>query len=315
MDLAPIVLFVYNRPWHTQQTLEALAKNVHADESELFVFADGPKEDASSDDLKNIKEVRKIVKSAKGFEDINIEERNKNLGLADNVIDGVTRIVNEHGKVIVLEDDILTGMYFLKFMNEALSLYQNDNKVFGISGYKYSSVKEIKNISYFLPIGSSWSYATWADRWAKINFDGKKLLSEMKGNNAKKSMNFGGYPFYEMLENQVLGNNDSWAIRFYASMFLEKGMFLYPNRSLVANIGFDNSGTHCSPDEYFSKVEISNDKIHLQKNKLDLNSKIVYSFEKSFKSRMNGNKNNSRKRTLIQYTKKSLKKVLKKLQF
>ena len=285
--LSPIILFVYNRPWHTQQTLEALAANFLADQSTLYIYCDGPKENAEPEELSKIEEVRKLIRKKQWCKEVIIKEREHNLGLSNSVIQGVTEVIEAHGSVIVLEDDILTGAYFLQFMNDGLNLYEKEPKVFGVSGYSYPAKAEIEEPTYFLPIGSSWSYATWADRWKNVNFDSVQLKAEIDKNYLKNKINFGKYPYYEMLEDQIRSKNDSWAIRFYASMFLNNGFFLFPNKSLVQNIGFDNSGTHCKTDDFFSKINVQNDEIKVEPIELKLNDKLVILVEQSFESRLN----------------------------
>lgn len=287
MKLSPIILFVYNRPRHTAQTLEALSQNYLADQSTLYIYCDGPKQNARTENLNNIEEVRKLIREKQWCKEIIIKERDQNLGLAESVIKGVSEVIEKHGRVIVLEDDILTGTYFLKFMNEALDLYENEQKVFGVSGYSYPAIAKIAQPTYFLPIASSWSYATWANRWNKVNFDSSKLLIQIDVNQLKSKMNFGNYPYYEMLEDQIRSKNDSWAIRFYSSMFLNKGFFLFPNKSLVQNIGFDNSGTHCKTDDFFSEINIHNGEIKVEPIDLKLNQKLVILVRQSFESRLN----------------------------
>jgi hypothetical protein len=284
MNLAPIVLFVYNRPEHTRKTLEALRLNDLANESILYIYADGAKEDASKTQLDAVAATRKVIKEQEWCGDVVIIESQENKGLANSVINGVTEIITKYKKVIVLEDDILTGKYFLKFMNDALNIYENETKVFGVSGYTYPTQEVIDRETYFLPIGSSWSYGTWLDRWNEVNFDGASLFNEINNRKLKRKMNFGNYPFYEMLENQIAGKVDSWAIRFYTSMFLEGKLFLFPNKSLVQNIGFDNSGEHCEEDDLFSNVNVSNDFVLVQKQIVSVHDKIQSVFKKSFDS-------------------------------
>ncbi|KJJ38205.1 hypothetical protein [Aequorivita vladivostokensis] len=310
MKLAPIILFVYNRPWHTEQTLEALSINLLADQSVLYIFSDGPKKDASPVDLTKIEEVRGVIRKKHWCKEIIIKERDQNLGLAESVIKGVTEVIEKHGRVIVLEDDILTGTYFLKFMNDALELYENESQVFGVSGYSYPSITKIEEPTYFLPIGSSWSYATWADRWKKVNFDSRQLKTAIDANQLKSKINFGNYPYYEMLEDQIKSKNDSWAIRFYASMFLNKGFFLFPNKSLVRNIGFDNSGIHCKTDNFFSIININNNEIKVEPLALTLNNKLVALVKQSFELRLIKKSKKSQSKT-PQKALKKLKVLLK----
>lgn len=250
-QLAPIILFVYNRPQHTLQTLKALSNNVLANQSELYIYCDGPKESATEEDLKRIEEVRSIVKSKDWCKKNQIIEREKNWGLAENIINGVTEIINIHEKIIVLEDDILTSIGFLKYMNDALDLYEKEENIYGITGYSYFPNEQLPN-SFLLPIGSSWSWATWKTKWKVFNNDADYLLHEIIENNQIDEFNFGNYPFFDMLKSQCEGKINSWAIRFYASFFINGGLFLHPKLPLAANIGFDNFATHTKNENVFN---------------------------------------------------------------
>jgi len=252
--LAPIILFVYNRPEHTKKTLEALSKNRLANQSELFIFSDGIKKDANKEEAKRINDVRNVIKSKKWCKTVNIIEAKDNKGLANSIINGISTTLNKYGKAIILEDDIVTSSDFLGFMNKNLDYYKDEQQVFGISGYCYPN-KIIKDTTYFLPIGSSWGWGTWLDKWNLINFNAQELLNIVNKRKLQKSMNFNGYKFYEMLVSQSNSEISSWAICFYASFFLKNGLSLFPNISLVQNIGFDDSGIHCSTDTHFSKFE------------------------------------------------------------
>jgi Glycosyl transferase family 2 len=253
MKISPIVLFVYNRPWHTRQTVEYLQKNELANQSELFVFSDGPKDGQSVD---NVEKVREYVRSIHGFKQVSVIEREKNYGLAANIIDGVSKIVNEYGRIIVLEDDLVTSPYFLSFMNDGLETYKNEDQVASIHGYIYP----LKNSNplpetFFIKGADCWGWATWKRAWDLFEADGKKLLHELNVHNLANCFDFdGAYPYTKMLENQINGKNNSWAIRWYASAFLKNKLTLYPGRSLVHNIGIDGSGTHCSTTEDFTAL-------------------------------------------------------------
>ena len=241
MKYAPIALFVYNRIDHTKKTVEALQKNKLADKSELFVFSDGAR---GKKDESAVKDVRVYIRSITGFKNITIAESMKNKGLADSIISGVTDIINAHERIIVLEDDIVTSSYFLKYMNDALTLYENDKNIASIHGYMYPIVAKLPE-TFFIKGADCWGWATWKRGWDLFENDGKKLLNELKKKKLKKEFNFfGAYPYMRMLESQILGINNSWAIRWYASAFLSNRLTLYPGRSLVRNIGMDASGTH-----------------------------------------------------------------------
>jgi hypothetical protein len=240
-NLAPIVLFVYNRPLHTQQTVEALKQNLLSKESDLFIFSDGPKTDSQTD---KVMSVRRYIQQIDGFKSITIFERDTNFGLALSIIDGVTSVVNQYGRVIVLEDDLVTSPYFLNYMNDALDLYANDNAVISVHGYIYPVASQLPE-TFFIRGADCWGWGTWKRGWDLFEEDGQKLLLELKKRKLSKAFDFNGKAKYcQMLQDQIAGKNDSWAVRWYASAFLKNKLTLYPGKSLVHNIGIDGSGTH-----------------------------------------------------------------------
>jgi hypothetical protein len=238
-DLSPVVLFVYNRPKHTKQTIESLKKNKLSIETILYVIADGPKTNGTIEDKKNINETRQLFKTLKGFKQIIIIEKEKNEGLATSVISGVTEIINKHGKVIVLEDDLLLSPFFLDYMNQGLSLYKDVSNVYSINAYMFPI--ETNKIDTFLsPLAtSSWGWATWADKWAVFEEDIQYKEIIQSHPYIRQRFNFSDYNYADTLEMR-----SSWAIKWYYSVFIRNGLGVFPTRSLVQNIGFDGSGTH-----------------------------------------------------------------------
>lgn len=262
MNLAPIILFVYNRPWHTLQTLEALAKNELAEESVLYIYADGAKGNATAEDLDQIAETRTIIRKKEWCKKVTIIESETNKGLADSVIRGTTDIVNKYGKVITLEDDVVTSKYFLKFMNEALDKYSENNEIFMVGGYNFP-VKEIKSInsSFFIPLTSTQAWGTWKRAWTifDINASG---YEELKTNDIlRKSFNLGGiYDYSGMLFKQMEDQNiSSWAIKWWWSVFKKNGLVLYPDKSLIKNIGWDATGRHSGKNNPYFDADWSED--------------------------------------------------------
>ena len=250
MSLAPIILFVYNRPSHTLKTLEALAANQLASESVLYIFADGAKENATETTLRKINETRDIVKSKQWCKETYIIERTENFGLAKSVIEGVTSTLDKYKKIIVLEDDLVTSKHFLKFMNEALDRYENEDNVACISAYIYP----IENLPelFFIKGADCWGWATWKRSWNLFEADGKKLLSELESQDKTYEFNFNNtYPYTKMLEEQIKGINNSWAIRWYASAFLKNKLCLYPGKTYVSNIGLDGSGENSGNQDIY----------------------------------------------------------------
>ncbi|MDR2388609.1 MAG: glycosyltransferase [Tannerellaceae bacterium] len=259
MKLAPIVIFAYNRPLHLRQTVEALLKNDYASESDLIVYSDGYKDEKSRE---GVEKTREYIRSVTGFKSLKVVEREKNWGLANNIIDGVTTLVNTYGRIIVLEDDLLTSPYFLKFMNEGLNFYEHNEEVISIHGYIYP-VKAILPETFLIKGADCLGWGTWKRGWDLFEPDGSKLLSELILRRRIKEFDFeGSYPYTKMLKKQVEGKVGSWAIRWYASAFLNDKLTLYPGRSLIFHNGSDGSGTNCGVSDEF-EVELSTTPIHI----------------------------------------------------
>lgn len=245
LNLAPVVLFVYNRPACTLQTLEHLKRNVLAEESRLFIYADGPVSNATTDDLRKISEVREVIRKEKWCGEVHITESSLNHGLADSIISGVTEIVNRFGKVIVLEDDLLTSVHFLEYMNSGLRYYEFQSGVFQIVGYTAPVRTRFRNECFFLPLSSTLGWGTWARAWKYFEKEPMdyELLKTDKQLKRKFDMD-NSYPYSDMLIRQMESNVDSWGIRWWWSVFKQKGISLFPDRSLISHIGFDNDATH-----------------------------------------------------------------------
>lgn len=259
--LAPILLFAYNRPRHLQRTVEALAQNPLAQDSELFVFADGAH---TEDDREDVDLVRSYIHTIEGFKTVHRVERDRNYGLAANIIDGVTRVVNEYGRVIVLEDDLVTAPGFLQFMNDALDTYADEPRVGHIQAYDFTQNPRLPE-TFLIKFTGSWGWATWQRAWQHFNPDGQYLLDELRRRHLTHRFDFNGkYGFTRMLRRQVEGKNNSWAIRWNASLFLQDILSLNVGRSLVQNEGFDGSGTHCGADHLY-QAKLYPDRLRVEK--------------------------------------------------
>lgn len=279
-ELAPIVLFVYNRLGHTMKTVEALKMNFLAPHSRLFIFADGAKDNNSVIGVKN---VRTYLKKIDGFKSIKIIERNKNWGLASSIIDGVTKIINEYGKIIVIEDDLVTSPYFLSYMNDALITYKNDDQVSCIHGYLYP-VDEISDPTFFIKGADCWGWATWKKSWIIFEPNGLKLMREIDRRQCHRQIDFNNtYSYVKMLKDHNNGKIDSWAIRWYVSTFLSDKLTLYPNKSFVLNIGMDDSGTHSGISNKFH-VKLADSYQKLERIEIVENLEARKKFEKLFSS-------------------------------
>ena len=246
---APIILFTYNRILHAEQAIRSLAANDLAKDSELFVFSDGPKDET---ERPIIEEIRHLIRETKGFKDIHLIERSENWGLARNVIDGVTSLVNLYGEVIVVEADLVVSPYFLRFMNDALATYRDEPRVGHIQAYDFTQDKELPE-TFLIKWTGSWGWAPWKRAWQYFNPDGKYLLHEIESRGLSYTFDFNGkYGFTRMLRRQTEGKNNSWAIRWNASLFLQDILSLNVGRSLVQNNGFDGSGTNCGGGHLYS---------------------------------------------------------------
>ena len=261
MTLAPILLFTYNRLHHTCRCIESLLKNSLAKESDLFIYSDAAKDEAGK---LAVEEVRRYIHSLQEFKQITIIERDENWGLARNIIDGVTTQVNKYGKVIVLEDDLVVAPFFLQFMNEALEVYKDEPKVGHIQACDFTQDTTLPD-TFLIKWTGSWGWATWERAWQHFNPNGKELLQELEQRKLTYTFDFNGkYGFTRMLRRQIEGKNNSWAIRWNASLFLKDILSLNVGRSLVQNEGFDGSGTNCGGGGlYASSLHLS--RLNVQK--------------------------------------------------
>lgn len=285
MKLSPIILFVYNRPWHTKQTIDALQKNELASESELFIYSDAAKNSKSEN---NVTKVRALIKSVMGFKSVTVIEREKNWGLANSIIDGVTKIIEQYERVIVLEDDLVTSPYFLTFMNNGLDAYQNEENIYSITGFSFSSKfmrfpKGFVDDIYLNIRPMSWSWATWKSEWQGIDWKIQDFNDFISSQKRIRQFNQGGTDLTNMLKMQMNGQLDSWYIRWTYNAFKKGKLTVYPRISLVNNVGHDNTGVHCGtdPKNIFSHTELNLNSLTLKQN-IELNKGIVSNFNKAF---------------------------------
>lgn len=258
MQYAPIVLFTYSRADHTRKAVESLLSNEEARDSDLFIFSDGPKIEEKRE---AVEECRKYIHTVSGFKSITIVEREKNWGLANSLIAGITEVINKYERVIVVEDDLIVSPYFLRYMNEALEKYKNKERVASISAFLNPVDGDIPE-TFFLRYFACWGWATWKRAWDLMNLDARDLLRQLRWK--KNDFNIGGAgSFYEMLYCQKVGLVDSWAVRFYASCFLKDKLHLFPGRTMVIQTGMDGSGSHCGKVISLSNMVVSKTPIQI----------------------------------------------------
>ena len=244
-QLAPIALFTYNRPDHTLRTLQALKANTLSAESVLYIFADGLKEGAAEKQKMQVAAVREVIRQEQWCGKVIIREAAQNRGLAKSITEGINEVISQNGKIIVLEDDIVTSSGFLTYMNDALQLYEKNEKVMHISGFLPDIETTGLPETFFLRFMSCWGWATWQHAWEKYQPDSLALLERLVKERRLEEFNLGGaIKFHNYLKGNLTGRHNSWAVKWFATIFFEEGLCLYPRTSVVQNIGFDGSGAH-----------------------------------------------------------------------
>jgi len=252
--LAPVALFAYRRPEHLARTLESLRANPECGSTELFVFSDGAKSPA---DAAAVEAVRNTLRGIEGFANVQVICREVNFGLARNITQGVASILQRRDDIIVLEDDIIVSPFFLRFMNDALATYRNEPRVGSVSGYCYPVTDSVPE-TYFIRGADCWGWATWRDRWRYFNPDSKALAANIEARELVYAFNMDGtFDYFQMLKDHGSGKNDSWAVRWHASCFLNDLLILYPGRALARNIGYDGTGTHSAISDANFDVSLS----------------------------------------------------------
>ncbi|RVT75875.1 glycosyltransferase [Flavobacterium sufflavum] len=302
--LAPIVLFTYNRPLHTQQILNSLAENLEAKDSILYIFCDGTKENVDADGLFKINKVRDICKNENRFKKVIITYQNKNKGLANSIIDGVTQVVNSYGKVIVLEDDLILSKFFLSYMNDALDRYETNLSVGQIGSCNFFACGKKYPNYFFVPLPDCLGWATWKDRWRFFNSNVDELKEKLENNESKKNIfnAYGSYNFTEMLEQQKEGKVDSWAIRWQAVCVLNGWLTLYPNPSMTNHIESEEA-THANLN-IIPPISIKKPNFNtIDVNEIDL---VIKAFKLGYSGK--GNYFGKEKR---KYKKERIKKIVK----
>jgi len=283
--LAPIVLFVYNRPEHTRQTIEYLAKNKLVENSQLFIFSDGPK---NEEDSEKIRLVREIIGNTTGFAGIEIKAREKNVGLANSVISGINDVLKLYERVIVLEDDMISSPYFIKYMNDLLEFYEKDKRIFSVTGYTFP-IKIPERYSYDIylsPRASSWGWGTWKNRWEGVDWEINDYVNFIQNKSMVKSFNRGGEDLTKMLINQKEGKIDSWSIIWSYNHFKNNAFCVYPVKSKIKNIGADLSGIHTSKTNKFDvRLDTSDNPVDLVKN-IQPDEELLRKFRKFFKKNL-----------------------------
>lgn len=284
MKFSPIVLFVYNRPEQTKIVLDTLSCCQYADQSELFIFADAAKNESA---ISRVNAVQKIIDDTvwnEKFKKVHIRKAEKNKGLANSVISGVSAVIEEYGRVIVVEDDNRVAEDFLDYMNRGLDFYFDNMRVGMLGGYtvpiKFPTDYD-KDV-FAMGRGSSYAWATWKDRWEKVDWDVKDYEDFRKDRLARKRFSEYGEDRVGMLDNQVQHGMNSWAIRFAYAMFKNDWIAILPTKTRVENIGFDGSGVHNVAGENKFRVSIAPNLSPVKFENVDVNPQIKKEFVQLF---------------------------------
>lgn len=281
-ELAPIIIFTYNRPHHTRKMLQALENAELAQDSEVFIFSDGAK---NANAIEHVNRVRAIIAEPWNFKKITIIERERNVGLAQNIISGVSEIIKQYGKVIVLEDDLEISKVGLRYFNDALDAYEQEEKVMEISGYMYP-VKDADKLpeTFFFRVANSWGWATWKRAWNKYNTDIDQLIADFDKDKIKRFSIDHTENFWKQVKEYKAGKINSWAIRWYLTLFNNDGLALYPRQSMIQNMGTDGSGTHSDADNAY-KVELATQAVSYFPKEIEENKQAYEAIKYFYKHR------------------------------
>jgi hypothetical protein len=279
IQIAPIILFTYQRLDSLKETISALANNSLASDSDLIIFSDGPK---SLKDEPTVKEVRVYLKTIQGFKSITIHESSSNKGLAASIIQGVSDVLKVYPSAIILEDDLITSTNFLAFMNQALNYYQDKPEILAISGFS-PAIKGLREEEvYFTLRASSWGWACWEDRWSKIDWKCEYYHELKKSDSLKSKFNEMGSDMSLMIKKQMEGKLNSWAIRFSLHQFQHQLFSVHPAVSKIHNIGISDAqatNTNQKFNRFTSTLDNSGNEAFAFKNQISLDAKVIKQFK------------------------------------
>lgn len=279
---APVVIFCYNRKEHLEKTIYALEKNELANETDVYIYADGYRGDKDKRDVEEVRSFLMSYKKTSLFKSLTINISNVNKGLANSIIDGVSEIIKNEGRVIVLEDDLITAPDFLVFMNESLNYYKNDESIWSVTGYTLplKGLKELEDDVYLSYRACSWAWGTWNNRWKTVDWEVKDFTKLCRDKKMQRQLNRGGREMFKMLKNQQEGKNNSWAIRWCYTQSKQNKYTIHPKYCKVQNIGVDGTGENSlATRKYITKI----DKTPIMVKSVKPNKKILNQFRNYYK--------------------------------
>lgn len=251
----PIVIFAFNRPVILKETLSALKANVGIKEHTLIFFCDGPKENSSPEQLDKIMQVKQLAESIDWCKQVVINTKDKNVGLANSLVGGITEVLKKYEAIIVLEDDIKTSPFFVKYMIDALTIYKNDENVISISGFNFPfNDPTCSEETFFLRGANCWGWATWRRGWKIYENDGQILLNNLVISDLTYQFDYDGNYIYSKMLRKTIADNHSWAVKWHASAYLKKKLTLYPKNSLTENIGIEGTNVKTRNSMIFGEI-------------------------------------------------------------
>lgn len=284
-----VILFVYNRVEHTKNAWKALNQCIASDDLDLYVFSDGSKNESDNDSILKIRKYIKDNIPKTSFRTVTLYEEESNKGLASSVINGVSKLIEQYGSVIVIEDDLIVSKNFLQYMRNALIFYGNDKRIWSISGYTpdFEGRLDIKDDVYFHYRGCSWGWGTWKDRWEMVDWNVSDYNKFIFNKSKRKRFNRGSADLSEMLDRYMRHEIDSWAIRWCYAESKNDKVTVYPKYNLVYNAGMDGSGTHSTEKDVNFACELEKEKKMNFKVYEDIDLSIIYAFNNNYKKKMN----------------------------
>lgn len=279
MNVAPVILFAYNRPEHLAKTIHTLAKCELAAQSRVIVMIDGPR---NEEDRRKQERMLFDLDVVSGFANLDVRTRKINVGLEQNISTGITAVMAEYGRAIIMEDDILVSPHFLRFMNDALDFYEDKKQIWHISGWNFPVPAADLPSSFLWRTALGWGWATWADRWQHYKRDPDALIQRLDQIDIQQFNLYGCFDFWDQVVKNVSGQLHTWAVFWYSTIFEQGGLCLNPTKAMTTNIGFDGAGTHDAGTEftlaYDSQFDYTKDGLpaELQENRQVVSAIIQY---------------------------------------
>ena len=249
----PVVVIIFNRPDKTKLLFESISKYKP---DNLFIISDGPRKNVLNDKEK-VKKTREVFKNIFWKCKVLTNYSDENLGTRNRIVSGINWVFQNVEKAIFLEDDCIPSKEFFPFMDQMLNKYRTNLKIGSVCGTNFFNFKLKNKENYFFSkYQSCWGWATWKNRWQKFD----KNLETLDRTKKNKLLKFylGSYRAYlywhwklDKVKNKKI---NSWSYIWSYTGFIKKYLHIVPKKSLIKNIGFDDSATNTRKPKYNFKV-------------------------------------------------------------